>query len=171
MAEYQRNILELRNKRICMRNFKGVERKDRKGRTVNPAGARNFHIILDLDEAQALANEGWNVKFWEPREDGDEPMATLPCHLTYNNYPPIVKLVNGNNIVPLNESQVGLLDSLLIDFVKVSIHGSHWSVNGNEGIKAYVSTLYVHGHDADPFAADYATDDAMIADSNEERPF
>ena len=66
----------LENSRIGFRNFSG------KGGTYNPEGKRNFCVFLNDDVAKAMEEEGWNVKWLEPREtEPDEPKQALSARL------------------------------------------------------------------------------------------
>jgi hypothetical protein len=53
-----------------MRNFEGKEKQ------YNVKGKRNFCVLLTPEMAEALKNDGWNVKTLKAREPGDEPQ---PC--------------------------------------------------------------------------------------------
>ena len=61
-----RGILQIDDARIIYRNFSGT------GSKFNREGDRNFAVVIEDPElADALINEGWNVKIKPPR-DGDE---------------------------------------------------------------------------------------------------
>jgi hypothetical protein len=74
--------------KIAFRNFEG--RED----VYNPKGARNFAIIFERPEvAQKLIDDGWNIKFLKPRDEGDEPTPYLPVAVSYKIRPPKIALV------------------------------------------------------------------------------
>ena len=68
-----KGILQIDDARIIFRNFSGEPSK------FNRAGDRNFAVVIpEQDIADALINDGWNVKIKPPREEGDTPFMYLP---------------------------------------------------------------------------------------------
>ena len=60
--------LVIENARLLFRNFSGRESK------YNRAGQRNFCVYIDdPQDAQKLADDGWNIRERPPREEGEEP--------------------------------------------------------------------------------------------------
>ena len=52
---------------------KGYPRNwENEGGGFNAAGDRNFTIFLDEGTAKAMENDGWNIKWLPPREEGDD---------------------------------------------------------------------------------------------------
>lgn len=102
MAARSKNV-SISNARICFRNFSGKE-----GR-FNPAGNRNFCVILDDELAKMMLEDGWNVKYLRPREDGDEPQPYVQISVSYRNIPPKVVLVTSHGKSILDEDSVGTL--------------------------------------------------------------
>lgn len=129
--------ITIENARIGFRNFSGKE-----GR-FNPAGRRNFCVFLDSDVAPGLQEDGWNVKYLQPREKGDEPQAYLQVAVSYANIPPKIVLITGNGKTVLNEDNVGMLDWAEISNVDLVIRPYNYDVNGKTGVKAYCKTMYV----------------------------
>ena len=85
--------LSLENVRIGFRNFEGREGQ------YNKKGERSFAVFLeDRQLAEALAAEGWNVKFPKEHEkvDPDEPSrdAYLQVSVSYDYYPPNVFIIS-----------------------------------------------------------------------------
>ena len=56
--------------------------------TYNRAGVRNFCVLIDQDNAEAMAANGWNIKYLRPKEEGDVPTPYLPVEVSYKNKPP-----------------------------------------------------------------------------------
>lgn len=131
-----KNIV-LESVRIGFRNFSGKE-----GR-FNPAGRRNFCVFLDTDKANELTEEGWNIKWLQPRDEDDDPQAYLQVSVNYNNIPPKIVLVSSRGKSTLEEEEVSMLDWAEINNVDIVIRPYNWDVNGKQGVKAYVKSMYV----------------------------
>ena len=129
--------ITIENARIGFRNFSGKE-----GR-YNPAGRRNFCVFLDSDVAPSLREDGWNIKYLQPREAGDEPQAYLQVAVSYANIPPKIVLISGEGKTVLNETNVNMLDWAKISNVDLIIRPYNYDVNGKTGVKAYCKTMYV----------------------------
>ena len=158
MAYKKTNNIMIEDARLIFKNFSGEESK------FNRAGNKNFCVVLDHDMAEDLAAEGWNIKFLRPREDGEEPTPYLQVTVAYGNIPPKVIMIAGRNKTPLDSVSIGTLDYAEIANVDLVIRPYNWEVNGKQGIKAYLKTMYVE-IEQDAFASKYDFDD------DEEVPF
>src|SRR6476661_3199141 len=95
----------LEGRRILFRNFEGKE-----GR-FNAEGNRNFNVVLEPEEAEAMEKDGWNVKYLQPREEGDEPLPRLEVTIKYGKgRPPRVILITAKGKTALDEDMIKLLD-------------------------------------------------------------
>lgn len=130
-------VFSIENAKIVFRNFSGKEGK------FNPAGRRNFSVLLAPDFAQQLLAQGWNVKFLNPREDDDIPQAHLSVRVAYNAYPPKIILITSRGKTVLNEEDVNILDWAEIANVDLIIRPYTWEVQGKQGISAYLKAAYI----------------------------
>lgn len=131
------NNIRIEGARIGFRNFSGEE-----GR-FNPKGRRNFCVFLEEDIAKDMKKEGWNVKWLEPREEGDDPQAYLQVKVVFGKIPPKIVLVTGRGKTRLDEDTVNILDWAEIQNVDLIIRPYNWEVNGDTGVSAYIKTMYV----------------------------
>lgn len=120
----------------------------------NRAGDRHFTVFLDTDIAEQMEQDGWNIKWLEPLEEGDNPQAHLNVAVNYNNIPPRIFMITGQGKTLLTEETVGLLDYAAIQTADLIINPYAWEVNGKSGIKAYVKSLYITVEE-DEFAHKY----------------
>lgn len=131
----------LEDVRLLFRNFAGEEGD------FNAKGKRNFNVALSPDLAKRMEADGWNVKYLQPREEGDDPQAILKVNVSYKGRPPnitLVTVVNGKQRkTRLSESDLGILDWADITKAELIISPYHWEIRGNSGITAYVQTLFV----------------------------
>ena len=78
------NKIESENVRLIWTNFAGREGK------YNPAGNRNFNIVLEESDAKTLQDLGLNVKFHEGRDENDPGIYTLQIKINFT------KMKSGN---------------------------------------------------------------------------
>lgn len=148
-----RGILQIDDARIIYRNFSGLASK------FNREGDRNFAVVIPNQEiADALIEEGWNVKIKPPREEGDSPFIYLPVKIKFNDRGPSVYLQTGDAVNKLNEDTVDCLDKIDISNVNLDVRPYDWEVNGKTGRTAYLQSLQVI-QEVDRFASRFADRD------------
>lgn len=134
--------ITIENARIGFRNFSGKE-----GR-FNPAGRRNFCVFLDTDIATRLEADGWNVRWLEPKEEGDDRQAYLQVAVSFDHIRPKILMMTGSNKTLLDEQTVGALDWAEIGEIDLIIRPYNWIMHAGtksetSGVKAYVKSMYI----------------------------
>lgn len=147
------NNITIENARIIYRNFAGNESR------FNPAGRRNFSVILEEDLATALQKDGWNVKPLKRRDEYDPQRYHLPVAVVFGQYPPKMVLVQGAKKTNLTESTVSMLDWADLEMVDLIIRPREWE----RGIKAYLKCGY--------FTIEENELDRKYADEDKDVPF
>ena len=153
-----RGILQIDDARIIYRNCAGAASK------FNREGDRNFSIVIpDQEMADALVNEGWNVKIKAPREDGDVPFMTLPVKVKFNDRGPNVYLQTGNRMNRLDEDSIACLDQIDIVSVDLDVRPYDWVLyegtkDEKRGRSAYLQSIKVV-QDVDRFASRFAEEE------------
>jgi len=137
----------VRDARIIFKNFSG------KAGPFNAEGDRNFGVLLPEDIAAQMAEDGWNVKWLEPREEGDIAQPWISVSLKYRGRdgqtlkPPKVTMITttttGTNRTPIGEAEIETLDWAEITKTDIIIRPYEYTYGGRVGVKAYVQTLFV----------------------------
>jgi len=128
--------IAIEDAKIGFRNFSGKEGK------YNPAGNRNFTVFLEPDLAKQLKEEGWNVRWLNPKDPDDDPQGILQVKVAFGNFPPKIILISGDKQSALNEENVNILDWADLETIDIQITPYSYNINGREGLKAYLKTLY-----------------------------
>lgn len=137
------NNITLTNARILFRNFSGNPSQ------YNAKGNRNFCVIIDDKRlVDQLIEDGWNVRWLQPKDPEDDPQAYLQVKIKFPNdgsnaRPPKIVLVTSQGNTILTEDTVNMLDWVEISNVDMILRPYNWEVKGNHGVKAYLKSLYV----------------------------
>lgn len=143
-------ILSVESGRIIFRNFAG------KGSTFNPEGRRTFGLIIDnVNMAEDLKAEGWNVKALQPRDPEDDVTYFIQVRVNFGNISPKIFMITDGHKTQLDEDTVSALDFAEIKNVDVVVRPYNWEVNGKKGVTAYLKTMYVTIQE-DEFAKKYS---------------
>ena len=139
-----KNNIVMEDARIGFRNFSGEESK------FNKKGDKNFCAFIDdVDLAAQLEQDGWNIKYLNPREDDPDDIAQayLPVAVSFDHIQPKIIMVTENSVgkklTPLGPSTIMTLDWAEIVRVDLVIRPYNWEVNGKTGVKGYAKTMYV----------------------------
>lgn len=135
-------ILKMDNVRIVFRNFAG------RASQFNREGDREFSVVIDdVDVANALVEDGWNVHIKAPREEGDKPFCFLKVKVKFSRVNPRLNpkiyLKSGRNLNTLDEETVNMLDGIDIANVDLDIRPYHYDVKGEQGVSAYLQSICV----------------------------
>lgn len=123
--------------RIIFRNFSGKEGP------YNSEGDRNFCVVLDPVVGKQMLEDGWNIKFLQSREDGEEDTPYIQVRVNFKQRPPRVVMITSTSRTSLKEDSVDTLDWADIQTADLICRGYEWTVNGKSGVKAYLQSLFV----------------------------
>jgi len=124
--------IRIEGARIIFRNFEGRPGK------FNAVGERNFAVLHD---------DGWNVKWLDPREDAEEGTERVPFLSVNVKYgmrrTPRVAMISSRGLTELKEHEVEVIDQVNITNCDMMIRPWPWENNGKKGISAYLQSIYV----------------------------
>lgn len=123
--------------RIIFRNFSGKEGQ------YNREGDRNFAVVLPDDIAEQMLADGWNVRALVSREEGDPDTPYVQVSVNFKNRPPRVVMITSTARTNLGEDSIEVLDWAEFAVVDLICRGYEWDVNGKQGTKAYLQSLFV----------------------------
>lgn len=123
-------------------NFEGRAEK------YNDAGNRYFNAKINPEIAEALARDGWNIKWTKPGKNHPNPSEHIAepyveVTVGYKFRPPTIVMIRDDRPTPITESTVSLLDSTEFSKIDVVIRAVRWEQdNGNSGYKAWLKSFY-----------------------------
>ena len=136
----------IENAKIILRNFSG------KPTEYNPNGGhRTCGVLLpesySAEMVDILREEGWNIRETKVRDEYQVPRYFIPVEFKYGFRPPKIVIMDEedrNTMVEIGEDEIDSLDWMDIEYADVMLNPYEWSVRGTSGVKAYVSSMYVH---------------------------
>lgn len=152
--------LVMEDARIMFRNFAGLEGQ------YNRQGDRNFCVMLDEGLARTMAADGWNIKTLKSRDADEDDQPYIQVAVSFKNRPPTIMMITSKGRTPIPEDMCEVIDWIDIKTVDLIVSPYAWSVNGKNGIKAYLKSLYVVVNE-DYLALKYANVPEIGAGSNE----
>lgn len=131
--------ITIKDAQLFKTNFSGKEIPP-----FNPAGRRNFCVFIDdIDFAEEMERKGWNIRWLEPKEEGDSRKAFLSVAVMFTNRPPKILMYTSKGETRIDEETVGMLDWAEKTKVDITINPRYWDDNGRQRIKAYLRTMLV----------------------------
>lgn len=138
ITETAQGNLIVENAEIIFRNFEGKEKE------FNSAGDRNFCLVLSPEQADAMAQKGWNVKRFKVRDEGEEPNGYIEVAVEYRKgRPPRCVMINSQGRIDLGAEEIQIFDYADFSKVDLIINPYNWDVGGKQGIKAYLKSIFV----------------------------
>lgn len=122
---------------LIFRNFSGKEGP------FNSEGDMNFCVVLAPDVGEQMLKDGWNVKYLNGRDEGDEDVPYIQVRVNFDQRPPRVVMLTSTSRTTLDKNSVATLDWADIQNADLICRGYEWTVQGKSGIKAYLKSLFV----------------------------
>lgn len=114
--------------------------------TFNDEGDHNFTVILPEDVAEALMEipDGWSIKKFEGREEGDPAEYTLKVKISYKYEQPPIYFLKGTRRYRANQEDLADIKRSTCERIDVIVSPSRWvSPKGETGVTGYVKEMYV----------------------------
>lgn len=132
--------ITIKDAQLFKTNFSGKEIPP-----YNPEGRRNFCVFIDdLRVAEDMEADGWNIRWLEPKQEGDQRKAFLSVAVNFSNRPPKILLYTTRGETQIKEDEVNMLDWAEKTKVDITINPRYWEdKDGRQRIKAYLRTMLV----------------------------
>lgn len=135
--------LRIENAVIFKTNFEG-----RPTDFVPQGGRRTFLLALSRDMADVMSEEGWNVKYREPRVEGDDPLIFTEIVVNMDSkWPPKVVLYSDfhgrKSHNDLDGETIKQLDYIEMANVDLIIHPRKHDRSSQYSIKGYANDIRV----------------------------
>lgn len=149
-----KRLLNIEDARIIWPNFSGEATK------FTRPGEQFFTLVIPTVEMyQALKDDvneygvPWNMKYSEPREDGEDPFIRMKVKVKFNGFGPKVYLQSGERTVELDEESIKCLDNMVLSKIDMYIRPFDGEANGQPYRAAYLQSMHVvQDIYADPYA-------------------
>lgn len=142
----------------------------------NTRGDRSFRLkINDKEFAKQLADEGWNIKIYTPKNEEYDPYYYMTVKTKFRvdsetvYRDPEIHLVNSKNDITCGPQNMQDIDAAFkshkVQRVDLVINPSPWknpAIGKGEGISAYVDEMWVEIQDS-PFASRYSDRNSNFA--------
>jgi len=137
-----KSTISVEDARIGFRNFSGKPGK------YNNEGRRNFCVFLDHEKAKLLEEDGWNVRWLQPRDDQEAEQGYLQVSLSFDKIPPKIVMITSRGKTNITEETISSLDWAEIKELDIIIRPYNWVLqegtkNEKRGVKAYVKSMYI----------------------------
>lgn len=156
MARDRAKTFMIEDAEIIYRNFEGRESR------FKPAGYRSFNVVLPPDMAEQMLADGWNVRYQDPREEGDDPRPIIEVAVRFDIRPPKIVMITSTARTLLDESSVASLDWADVITADLIARGSYWENGTKSGTKAYLQSLFITIEE-DALERKYAVDHSPAA--------
>ena len=146
--------LEIENAELRFRNFSG------KGGKFNNEGNRNFCVLINPADAEALKAEGWNIRTLKPKNPDDEEVPYMQVKVNYDGFSkPIVYIITEIDGKPVKKNKLGEDDIDILDYAEIKkvdmvIRPYNYQTPDRSGIKGYLKSMFVTIKE-DKFASKY----------------
>lgn len=135
-----KNIISENIAHIEYPNFGGAPTK------YNPrGGTRTFDLVFDnLELADKLAEEGWNIKFREYDSGTRRAKLNVKVALNVPKYPVNLLMLSSEGKNRITDKNIEILDQATFQDIDLIIRPREWNDDdGSVKIKAYLQTMFV----------------------------